>query len=85
MGESIWSGKKTVRDVDDFEIKISKVKQLPSLTAVEILDLLNVCQVLVVCKDLDAEGRPMEMVSPEFQHMNDGKEFLIVDVIVPLC
>ena len=49
---------------------------------VKVLGLTEVCQVLVVRKDLDGEGGSMEVVSPGLQGMDDGKEFSVVDIIV---
>ena len=41
--------------------------------AVEVLGLIEVCQVLVICKDLDGEGGAMEVVSPALQGVDDGE------------
>ena len=43
---------------------------------------MEVHQVLVVHKDLDGEGRSMEIMSPGLQGADDGKEFLVIDVVV---
>ena len=74
MGEGIRSGKEVAWDVDDFEIKICKVKQP--------LHLTEVCQVLVICKDLDGEGGSIEVMPPGFQSMDDYKELLVIDVVI---
>ena len=50
--EGIGSGKEMAWDMDDFEVKVSKVKQPLGLTTVEVLGLTEVCQVLVVSEDL---------------------------------
>ena len=39
--------------MDDFKIKVSEVEQPLSLTVVEVLGLMEVCQIFVVCEDLD--------------------------------
>ena len=70
--------------MDDFEIKIGKVKQSPSLMVVKVLDLMKVHQVLAVNKDLNRKRRSMKVVSPGFQSADDDKEFLVIDVIVLL-
>ena len=49
---------------------------------VQVLGLTEVCQVLVVCKDLDGEGGSVKIVSPGFQSVDDCEEFSVVDVIV---
>ena len=83
-GESVRSSQEAAWDVDDFQIKVCKVKQLPCLAAIEVLDLTEVHQVLAVSKDLDGERESMEVMLPGLQSMDDHKEFAIVDVVVLL-
>ena len=45
--------------MDDLEIKVSKVEQPLCLVAVEVLGLMEVCQVLIVSKDLNGERGTM--------------------------
>ena len=84
-GEGIRSGKEAAWNMDDFEIKVCKVKQPPCLSTVEILCLMEVRQVLVVGKDLDGERGSVEVVPPRLQGTDNGKEFSVVDVVVMLC
>jgi len=37
----------------------------------------------MVGEDLDREGGAMEVVAPSFQGADDGKEFAVVDVVIP--
>ena len=84
-GEGIRSSKETAWYMDDFEVKISEVEQPLCLTAVEILSLTEVRQVLMVHKDLDGKGGAMEIVPPGLQGADDGEEFSVVDVIIAFC
>ena len=43
---------------------------------------MEVCQVFVICKDLDGEGGTMEIMSPRLQSTDDGEELFVVDVII---
>ena len=43
---------------------------------------MEVCQVLVVYKDLDREWGAIEGMSTRLQGMNDDKEFTVINVIV---
>ena len=79
--EDIWSSE-AARKVDDFEVKISKIKQPLGLSAVEVLSLMEIHQVFLVSKDLYGKGGAMEVVSPRFQGTDDGKEFLVINVVV---
>ena len=62
--EGIRSSKKVAWDMDDFQIKICKVKQPPGLAVVKVLGLMEVYQVFVVSKDLYWEGGSMNVMSP---------------------
>ena len=46
--------------------------------------MTEVHQVLVVGEDLDREWRAMEVMPPGLQGMDDGKELLVIDIIVLL-
>ena len=43
---------------------------------------MEVCQVFVICEDLDGKGRTMEVVPPGFQGVDDGKELSVIDVVI---
>ena len=84
-GKGIRSGEKTAWNVDDFEVKISKVEQPSRLTTVEVLCLMEVHQVLVVCEDLDGKRGTMEIMPPGFQGTDDCEDFSVVDIVIALC
>ena len=84
MGEGIRSSKEAALDVDDLQIEVCEVEQPLCLVMIEILCLTEVCQVLIVCEDLDGEGGSVEVVPPGLQSMDDGEELLVIDVIVLL-
>ena len=71
--------------MDDLQVEVCKIKQSPCLAVVEILGLVEVCQVFVVCKDLDGEGRSVEVVPSGLQGTDDGKELPVVDVVISFC
>ena len=63
-GEGIRTSKEASQDMDDLEVKVGKIEQPSGLLTVEILGLMEVCQVFVVCEDLDGERGAMEVMSP---------------------
>ena len=85
MEEGIRTGQEMSWDMDDFEVKISKVEQPLCLTMIEVLCLMEVCQVLVICKDLDGEREAMEIMSSGLQGTDNCKEFSVVDIVVSFC
>ena len=46
---------------------------------------MEVHQVFVVSRDLDRERGTVEVMPPGLQGMDDGEEFLVIDVVVPFC
>ena len=68
--------------MDNFQVKVSQVKEPSGLASVQFLGLAEVCQVLVIREHLDQKGGTMEIVSPRLQDSDDSKEFPIVDVRV---
>ena len=43
--------------MDNFQVKVSQVKELSGLASVQCLGLIEICQVLVVGEHLYQEGR----------------------------
>ena len=82
MREGVRASEEVAWDVDDLEIKIYKVEQPSCLAAVEVLCLTEVCQVLVICKDLNGKEETVEVMPLEFQGTDDCKELPVVDVVV---
>ena len=72
-------------DVDDLQVEVSEVEQSLSSVAVKVLDLTEVCQVLVISEDLYRKWEVMKVMSPQLQDVDDGKKFTVVDIIVLLC
>ena len=52
------------------------------LAIIKRLGLTEVSEVLVIGKDLHWEGRAMEVVVPRFQGPDDGKKFMVMDVVI---
>ena len=53
------------------------------LAAVERLGLAEISKVLVVGEDLYGEWGTMKIVAPRFQGADDGKEFAVIDIVIP--
>ena len=80
--EGIRTSQEVAWDMDNFQIKICKVKQSLCLTTVKALGLAEVHQVFVVSKDLNREGGSVKVMSPGFQSTDDCEEFSVIDIIV---
>ena len=82
MREGRRGGRESSRNIDHLEIEVCKVNEPMSLVAVEILWLVEVCQVFMVSENLDWERGALEVVAPGLETSNDCKEFVIVDIVV---
>ena len=80
--EGIGASKKFTRDMDHFQVKVSKVDEPARLSAVERLGLAEIGKILVVCEDLYGKGGTVEIVAPRLQGANDGEEFAVVNIII---
>ena len=68
--------------MDNLQVEVSEIKQPLGLTAVKVLGLMEVYQLLMVSEDLYGESGAMEVMSPGLQGMDDGKEFPVIDAII---
>lgn len=64
------------------KVKICKVKEPASLVSIEILRLMEICQVFVISENLHWEGGALEVMAPCVETVDDCKEFLVIDVII---
>src|SRR6267154_1653994 len=83
--KSIRSGEFAPRDMVEFKVKLIQGELPASLAAGEVLSGAEVKKVLMVGEDNDRVWVPFEVMAPSFQGSDDGKEFSIVDLIVPFC
>ena len=85
VGKGVGSGEQSTGNMDHFEIKVSKVNEPSCLMTVECLGLSEVGEVLVIGEHLYQKRRPMKVMLPGLQGMDDSKEFSVIDIIVLFC
>ena len=83
--EGIRSREEVTKDMDHFQVKISKVKEPTCLLSIEVLWLSAVGEVFVVGGDLDRKGGALKIMPPGLEAVNDCEEFPIINVIVAFC
>ena len=76
--EGVGASKKFSRDMDHLKVKVGEINEPARL------GLAKIGKVFVVGEDLYGEGGTMEIVAPGFQGANNGKEFAVIDIVVPL-
>ena len=81
-GKGIRLSKESAWDMDDLEIEVCKVEQPPRLSAIEVLGLTEVHQILMICEHLNGKRGAVEVVSPGLQGADDCEKFPVIDVII---
>jgi hypothetical protein len=66
----------------NLKIKVSEVKKPMGLTTIQMLGAAEEGKVFVICKDLDWKRGSAKVLAPGFKGTDDGKYFVIIDVIV---
>ena len=69
--------------INQLEVEASQVQRPTGLATVKFLSRHEVLQVLVVHPDFYWVPGSFQKVPPLFQHVDDSKHLLIIDLIVP--
>jgi len=82
--ESIWFCAETTRAEPDDKIELGKVLGPPCLPLGQYLGSRKILKVFMICNNVDGIGQTFQIVLPNFESFKDGKQFLIICVIVQL-
>ena len=82
--ESIWFCAKMTRAEPDDKIELGKVLGPPRLPPGRYLGSRKILKVLIICNNVDGIGRTFQIVPPNFESFKDGKQFLVMCVVVQL-
>jgi len=82
--ESIQFGAKMTRVEPDNKVKLRKVLRLPCLPLGQHLGSRKILKVFMICNNVDGIGPTFQIVSPNLESFKDGKQFLVMCVIIQL-
>ena len=82
--ESIQFCAKTTRTEPDNKIELGKVLGLLRLPPGQYLGSRKILKVLMIHNNVDGVGRTFQIVPPNLESFKDGKQFLVMCVIVQL-
>ena len=82
--ESIWFCAKTTRAEPDDKIELGEVLGPPCLPLGQYLGSRKILKVLMIHNNIDGIGQTFQIVSPNLKSFKDGKQFLIMYVVVQL-
>jgi len=83
--ESIWFGAKITRAEPDDKIELREILRLLCLPLGQYLGSRKILKVLMIHNNIDRIGRTFQIVLPNLESFKDGKQFLVMCVIVQLC
>ena len=82
--ESIWFSAETTRVEPDDKVELEKVFRPPRLPPGQYLGSRKILKVLMIYNNVNGIGWTFQIVSPNLEGFKDGKQFLVMCVIVQL-
>jgi len=83
--ESIWFGAKTTRMEPDDKVELEEVLGLLHLSPGQYLGSRKILKVLMIHNNVDGIGQTFQIVSPNLESFKDGKQFIVMCVVIQLC
>jgi len=82
--ESIWFYAETTRVEPDDKVELGEVLGPPRLPPGQYLGSRKILKVLMIRNNVDGIGQTFQIVSPNLESFKDGKQFLVMCVVVQL-
>jgi len=82
--ESIRFGAKMTRAEPDDKVELGEVLELLRLSPGQYLGSRKILKVLMIHNNVDGIGQTFQIVSPNLESFEDGKQFLVMCVVVQL-
>ena len=83
--ESVWFCAKTTRMEPDNKVKLRKVLGPLCLSLGQHFGSRKILKVFMICNNVNGIGWTFQVVSPNIESFQDGKQFLAMHVVVQLC
>jgi len=82
--ESIWFCAETTRVEPDDKVELGKILGPPCLPLGQHLGSRKILKVLMIRNNVDGIGQTFQIVPPNLESFEDGKQFLVMCVVVQL-
>ena len=82
--ENIWFSAETTRAKPDNKVELEEVLRLPHLPPGQYLGSRKILKVLIIHNNIDGIGWTFQIVLPNLESFKDGKQFLVMYVVVQL-
>ena len=83
--KSIWFGAEMTRAEPDDKVELKNVLGLPHLSLGQYLGSKKILKVLMICNNVNGIGQTFQIVLPNLKGFKDGKQFLVIYVVIQLC
>jgi len=83
--ESICFGAEMTRAEPDDKVELGEVLGLPYLSPGQYLGSKKILKVLMIHNNIDGIDQTFQIVLPNLEGFKDGKQFLVMYVIIQLC
>ena len=84
FSESIWFDVETNRVESDDKVELGEVLGPPYLPLGQYLGSRKILKVLMIYNNVDGIGWTFQILSPNLENFKDGKQFLVMCIIVQL-
>ena len=82
--KSVWFGAKTTRAEPDDKVELEEILKPPHLPLSQYLGSRKILKVLMIHKNVNGIGQTFQIVLPNFESFEDGKQFLVMCVVIQL-
>jgi len=83
--KSIRFGAKTTKAEPDDKVELGEVLGLPYLPLSQHFGSRKILKVFIIHNNVDGINWTFQVVSPNFKSFKDGKQFLVMHIVVQLC
>ena len=75
----------TTRAEPDNKVELGEILRLPHLLSGQYLGSREILKVLMIHNNIDGIGKTFQIMLPNLESFKDGKQFLVMCVVVQLC
>jgi len=83
--KSIQFGAEMTKAEPDDKVELEEVLRLPCLPLGQYLGSRKILKILMICNNIDGIGQTFQIVLPNLESFKNGKQFLIMYVVIQLC
>ena len=83
--KSIQFGAEMTRAEPNDKVELGEILRPPRLPLSQYLGSRKILKILIICNNIDRIGQTFQIVLPNLESFKNGKQFLIMYVVIQLC